>query len=182
MSSSMRKMRRFRFIMRMRKVLSGHLLLFDNSMMSNISVSGQRRLDQTARMRRLIWAFAVHAEKTRFHMARPIVLSSFQYRLSIWAVTQDLLQDCMYDQSSQSAWRALDQWLPKECPAKTQIRLRSAQSDLSLRWAHMQSYMSRIIRKWVFVTTANNEGTEQCTYLHISSASFVYTDTLNSIH
>ena len=53
--SSMSKMHRIRFITRMREVALGHLLSIDTLVM----LADSEGPDQPARMRRLIWAFAV---------------------------------------------------------------------------------------------------------------------------
>ena len=74
-SSNLRKIDEFRFIPRMLKVSSGHLLSIDafNSVQLILLLAYSEGPDQTAQMRRLIWAFAVRiCPMTRFRMARLI--------------------------------------------------------------------------------------------------------------
>ena len=61
-------------ILRMRKISFGHLLSIHTFLYyPMILFAGSEGPDQTARMRRLIWAFAVRiCSKTRFCMAPPI--------------------------------------------------------------------------------------------------------------
>ena len=81
--SSMRKMHRFRFIPRMRKVSSGHLLSIH--VFYSVQWFCKQGPDQTARMRTLIWAFSVRiCLKTYFRMARSLSgpsLSAYRIRV-----------------------------------------------------------------------------------------------------
>ena len=64
---------RTQILLRMRKVSSGHLLHLNILQYPMILLADSVDPDQTARMRRLIWAFAVRiCQKMRFRVARPI--------------------------------------------------------------------------------------------------------------
>ena len=77
-SSSLQTMHRFRLIPRMRKVSSGHLLSIDKFCGMSLLADSEGP-DQTARMRRLIWAFAVRTcPKTCFRLAWPISQTKFR--------------------------------------------------------------------------------------------------------
>ena len=66
-------MRRFKSSWSCAKYHPGLCSPIIHSLVSNDSVSGQEGPDQTARMRRLIWAFVVRiCLKTHFRMARPV--------------------------------------------------------------------------------------------------------------
>ena len=103
-SSSMRKIHRFRFILRMRNVSPGQLLSIDTfSICPMILLADSGGPDQTARMRRLIWAFAVRiCTKARFRMARPILveqlLSLTVNRLGKQKQTKKKALSCLIDQ------------------------------------------------------------------------------------
>ena len=75
-----RKMCRFRSSCTCAKYHLGHCSSFIHSVVSNDSVSGQWGPDQTARMRRLIWAFAVRmCPKTRFRLVSPMCNKNIKY-------------------------------------------------------------------------------------------------------
>ena len=79
-SWSMRKTHGVRFSQRMRKVSSGHLLSIDTFYTVQWFCKRTAKALITARMRRLMWAFAVRiCPKWHFPMARP----TFRYRVNI---------------------------------------------------------------------------------------------------